>query len=74
MVESSEETWSTGEGKVKSIQYSCHDNTMNRMKRQKDRAPKDELPRSLSSQYATGEGWRNSSRRNEDAEAKWKQH
>ena len=55
MVESSEETWSTGEGKVKSIQYSCHDNTMNRMKRQKDRALKNELSRSVGAQYATGE-------------------
>ena len=53
MLESSEEMWSTGEGKVKSIQYSCRDNTMNRMKRQKDRTLKDEVPMFVGAQYAT---------------------
>ena len=46
---------------------------MNSMKRQKDMTLKDELPRSVGAQYATGEEWRNSSRRNEEAEPKWKQ-
>ena len=47
---------------------------MNSMKRQKDMTLKDELPRSVGAQYATGEEWRNSSRKNEEAEAKQKQH
>ena len=47
---------------------------MNRMKRQKDMALKDELPRSLGAQYATGEEGRNSSRKNEETEPKQKQH
>ena len=44
------------------------------MKRQKDMTLKDELPRSVSAQYITGEEWRNCSKRNEEAEPKWKQH
>ena len=44
------------------------------MKRQKDRTLKDELPRSVGAQYATGGQWRNDSRKNEDTEAKQKQH
>ena len=47
---------------------------MNSMKRQKDRTLKDELPRSVDAQYATGEEWRNSSQNNEEAEPKQKQH
>ena len=47
---------------------------MNSMKRQKDMTLKDELPRSLGAQYATGEAQRNSSRRNEVVEPKQKQH
>ena len=47
---------------------------MNSMKRQKDKTLKDELPRSVGTQYATGEEWRNNSRRNEEAEPKQKQH
>ena len=74
MVESSDKTWSTGEGNGKPLQYSCLENTMNSMKRQKDRTLKDELPRLVGAQYATGEEWRNSSRRNEVAEPKQKQH
>ena len=73
-VESSEKTWSTGEGSGKPLQYSCLESPMNRMKRQKDRTLKDELPRLVGAQYATGEEWRNSSRKNEEAEPKWKQH
>ena len=59
MVESSDKTWSTGEGNGKPFQYSCLENPMNSMKRQKDRTLKDELPRSVGAQYATGEEWRN---------------
>ena len=46
---------------------------MNGMKRQKDKTLKDELPRSVGAQYATGEEWRNSSRKNKEAEPKLKQ-
>ena len=47
---------------------------MNSMKRQKDRTLKDELPRSVGSQYATGDQWRNNSRKNEGMEPKQKQY
>ena len=53
MVESSDKTWSTGEGNGKPIQYSCLENPMNKMKRQKHMRLKDELPRSGGAQYAT---------------------
>ena len=66
MVESSDKTWSTGEGNSKPLQYSCLENPTNRMKRQKDMTLKGELPRSVGAQYATGEEWRNSSRKNEE--------
>ena len=65
MVESSDKTWSTGEGNGKPLQYSYLENPMNSMKRQKDRTLKDELPRSEVTQYATGEEWRNNYRKNE---------
>ena len=65
MVESSGKMWSTGEGNGKPLQYSCLENPMNSMKRQKDMTLKDELPRSVGAQYATGEEWRNNSRKNE---------
>ena len=65
MVERSDRTWSTGEGNGKPLQYSCLENPMNSMKRQNDRIPKEELPRSLGAQYATGDQWRNNSRKNE---------
>ena len=55
MVERSDRMWSTGEGNGKSLEYSCHENPMNSMKRQKDRILKDELPRSVGTQYATGD-------------------
>ena len=74
MVESSDKTWSTGEGNGKPLQYSCLENPMNSMKRQKDRTLKDELPRSVRAQYATGEEWRNSSRKKAEMEPKQKQH
>ena len=55
-------------------QYSCLENTMNIMKRQKDRALKDELPKLVGIQYATREEWRNNSRKNEETEPKQKTH
>ena len=66
--------WSTGEGNGKPLQYSSFENTMNSMKRQKDRTLKDELPGSLSAQYATEDQWRNNSRKNAEMEPKQKQH
>ena len=66
--------WSTGEGNGKALQYSCLENLMNSMKGQKDRTVKDEHPRSVGAQYATGDQWRNNSRRDEEAEPKQKQH
>ena len=74
MVESSGKTWSIGNGNGKPLQYSCLKNPMSSMKRQKDRTLKDELPRSVGSQYATGDHWRNDSRKNEEMESKQKQH
>ena len=74
MEESSDNTWSTGEGNGKPLQYSCLENPMKSMKRQKDRTLKDELPRSVSTQYATGDQWRNNFRKNEGMEPKQKQH
>ena len=70
MVESADKTWSTGEGNGKPLQYSCLENPMNSMKRQKDRTLKNELPRSVGVQYATGEEGRNNSRKNEEMEPK----
>ena len=70
MVESSDRMWSTGEGNDKPPQYSCLENPMNSMKRQKDMALRDELPRLVGAQYATGEEWRNNSRKTEETEAK----
>ena len=66
--------WSTGEGNGKPFQYSCLENPMNSMKRQKDRTLKDEIPRLVGAQYATGDQWRNNSRNNEEMEPKQKQH
>ena len=74
MVERSVRIWSTGEGNGKPLQYSCLENPMNSMKRQRDRTLKDELPRSLGAQYATGNQWRNNSRKNEGMEPKQKKH
>jgi len=65
MVESSDKMWSTGEGNGKPLQYSCLEIRINSMKRQKDMTLKDELPRSVGAQYATGEEWRNNSRNND---------
>ena len=74
MVESSDKTWSTGEANGKPLKYSFLENSMNSMKRQKDRTLKDELPRSVDAQYATRDQWRNNSRKNEEVESKQKQH
>ena len=72
MVERSDRMWSTGEGNGKPLQYSCLENPMNSMKRQNDRILKEELPRSVGTQYATGDQWRNHSRKNEGMEPKQK--
>ena len=74
MVESSDKMWSTGEGNGKPLQYSCLENPMNSMKRQNDRILKEKLPRSVGAQYATGDQWRNNSRKNEGMEPKQKQY
>ena len=85
MVESSDRMWSTGEGNGKPLQYSCLENPMNSMKRQKDTTLNDELPRLVGAQYATGDQWRNNSRKkkermkrffslNEEMQSKQKQH
>ena len=74
MVESSDKMWSTGEGNGKPLQYSFLRTPMNSIKRQKDRTLKYELPKSVGAQYATGEEWRNSFRKNEETEARRKQH
>ena len=65
--------WSTGEGNGKPLQYSCLENPMDTMKRQKDRTLRDELPRLVGAQYATGIQWRNNSRKNEGMELKQRQ-
>ena len=74
MVEGSDRMWSTGEGNGKPLQYSCLENPMDIMKRQKDRTLKDELPGLVGAQYATGDQWRNNSRKNEMMEPKQKQY
>ena len=74
MVERSDRMCSTGEGNGKPLQYSCLENPMNSMKRQNDRILKEELPRSIVAQYATGDQWRNNSRKIEGKEPKQKQY
>ena len=74
MAESSDRMWSTGEGNGKPLQYSCLENPMNRMKRQIDSILKEELPRSIGAQFATGDPWRINSRKNEGMEPKQKQY
>ena len=73
-VEWSDRMWSTGEGNGKPLQYSCLENPMNSMKRQNDRILNEELPRSVGAQYATGDQWRNNSRKKEGREPKQKQY
>ena len=74
MVERSDRMWSTGEGNGKPLQYSCLENPINSMKSQNDRTLKEELPMSVGVQYATGDQWRNNSRKNEETDPKGKQH
>ena len=74
MVESSDKMLCTGEGNGKPLHYSCLENPMNSMKRQKDRTLKNELPRLVSAQYTNGDQWRNNTRNNEETETKQKQH
>ena len=74
VLERSDRMWCTGEGNGNPLQYSCLENPMNSMKRHKYRTLKDELPRSVGAQYATGDQWRNNSRKNEGMEPKQKQH
>ena len=71
-VESSDKTWSIGEENGKPLQYSCLEIPMNSMKRQKDRTLKDDLPRLVDGQYATGEQWSYNSRKNAEMEPKRK--
>ena len=74
MVERSDRMWSTGEGNGKPLQYACLENPMNSMKRQNDRILKEKLHRSVGAQYATGDQWRNNSRKNEGMEPKQKEY
>ena len=74
MVERSDRMWSTGEGNGKPLQYSCLENPISSMKRQNDRILKEELARSVGAQYATGDWWRNNSRKNEEMEPKQNQY
>ena len=74
MVGSSDKMWSTGEGNSKPLQHSCLENPMNSMKRQNDRILKEKLSRLVGAQYATGDHWRNNSRKNERMEPKQKQY
>ena len=74
MVERSDRTWSTGDGNDKPLQFSCLENPMNSMKRQNDRILKEDLPGLVGGQYATGDQWRNNSRKNEGMEPNQKQH
>ena len=70
MVERPDRRWSTGEENGKLLQYSCLENSMNSMERHNDRILKKKLPRSVGAQYATGDQWRNNSRKNEVMEPK----
>ena len=74
MVENPDKMGFIGEGNGKPLQYSCLENPMNSMKRQKDRTLKEELPRLVGAQYATGDQQRNNSRKNEGMEPKQKQY
>ena len=74
MVESSDKMWPSGEVNGKPLQYSCLEKPTSSIKKQKDMKLKDELPRSIGTQYATGDQWRNNSRKNEEMEPKQKQH
>ena len=73
-MESSDKKWFTEERNGKPLQHSCLENPMNSMKKQNDRILKEELPRSVGAQYATGEKWRNNPRKNKEMEPKQKHH
>ena len=73
IVENFDKMWSTRKGDGKLLQYSCLENLLNSMKRQKDRTLKHELPRLVGAQYATRDQWRNNSRKNEEMDSKQKQ-
>ena len=73
-VESSDKMWSTGEENDKPLQHSCLENPMNSMRRQNDKILKEKVPRLVGAQYATGDQWRNNSRKNEGMEPKQKQY
>ena len=70
MVESSDRMWFTGEGNGTPLQYSCLENPMNSMKRQKDRTLKDEFRRLVGVLYATGDQWKTNPRKNKETEPK----
>ena len=74
MVKSSDKMWPTVEENGKLFEYSCLENPKNSMKKQQDRTLKDELPRSVGTQYAIGDQWRNNFRKNEEMESKQKQY
>ena len=74
MLESSDKMWSPGERNGKPLQNSCLENSMNSMKRQKDRTLKNELPRSVGAQHATGDHRRSNSRKKEETKPKQKHH
>ena len=74
IVERFDRMWPTGEGNGTLLQYYCLENPMNSMKRQNDRILKEEIPRSVGAQHATGDHWRNNSRKNEGMEPKQKQY
>ena len=73
-MERSDRICSTAEGKSNALQYSCLEIRMNSMKMLNDRILKEEMPRSVGAQYATGDWWRNNSRKNDRIEPKQKQH
>ena len=73
IVESSDKMWSTGKGNDKPLQYSCLENHEQNEKANKNMTLKDDLPRLVGAQYATGEEWRNNSGKNKEAEQNQKQ-
>ena len=73
-MERSDRMWSTRDGNGKRLRYSSLENPMNNMKWQNDMILKEEIPRSVGAQYATGDQWRNNSRKNAGMEPKQKQY
>ena len=74
MVERSDRAWSSGEGNGKPLQYSCLENPMTSMKMHNDKISREELPRSVGAQYATGDQWKNNYRKNKGMEPKKNQY